>query len=138
MKAVMVSGHFDPLHDVHLDYIQYALNYGEHLICLVSTDKQILLKKGRVNVPEDGRLKILRSVLKGLEIPCHVALNVHDKDTALVAKALKYWHPDVFCRGGDKVLEDMPVEERKVCEDLNIKIVHAELKAERHGSEMQL
>lgn len=138
MKTVMVSGHFDPLHDVHLAYIEYAMNYGDYLICLVSTDEQILRKKGKVNIPQEGRLKLLRMTLKGMGVPCHIALNVHDIDTALIAKALYYWHPDVLCRGGDKKPDDMPEEERKVCEDLNIKVVYAELKEERHGSEMKL
>lgn len=138
MKTVLVSGHFDPLHDIHLEYIQYAMNYGDYLICLVSTDRQVLMKKGKVNVPEEGRLKLLRCALKGLGIPCHVALNVHDKDTPLIAKALRYWHPDVLCRGADKKPDDIPPEEHNVCCDLDIKVVYAELKTERHGAEMIL
>ena len=134
MITVMVSGNFDPLHDIHLAYFEYAMNYGDSLLCIVSADRQIILKKGTVNVPEDGRLKMLRLALSGMGYPHHVALNVHDKD-ASVAKVLRYWHPDVFCRGGDKTLEDMPEEERKVCDELNIRIVHAKLKEERHGAE---
>jgi len=132
MKTVMVSGHFDPFHDIHLSYIEYAMNYGDRLLCIVSTDKQVLMKKGKVNIPEENRLRIVKSLLA--DYPSHVALNVHDKETSMMAEALRYWKPDVFCRGGDKTLEDMPIEEHKVCNDLHIQIVHAVLKNEKHGS----
>ena len=135
MKTVMVSGHFDPMHEKHLAYIESALNYGDFLLCIVSTDEQIKQKKGKVNIPEEGRLRLVRLVLQGLTCSSHAALNVHDKGTTLVAEALRYWHPEVFCRGNDKILTDTPLQEAIVCKELGIKIIHAEFKGQRHGSE---
>ena len=136
MKIVMISGHFDPFHDGHLDYIEQAMPYGDFLICVVSSDQQLLMKKGIVNIPEEGRQCIVHLILRGLGIPALVVLNTWDTQTTLVAEALQQLKPDIFCRGGDKTLADMPLEERKVCEDLGILIVHTEFRINRHGSEM--
>ena len=138
MKTVMVSGHFDPFHDVHLDYIKQAMTHGDFLICVVSSDGQLIQKKGSFNIPESGRLDIVHLILRGLDIPHKAVVNQWDKATTLIAKALEFWQPDVLFRGNDKTLETMPAEERKVCDELQIQIVHAVLDRERHGSEMIL
>ena len=138
MITVMMSGHFDPLHDMHLDYIKQAKDFGDYLVCVVSSDKQLLLKKGKVNIPEQGRVEIATLILKGLGIKGRVVLNIFDTETTLVAKALQCVKPDVFCRGGDKKLGDMPIEEQRVCKDLNIEVQHAKFYEDRHGSRMML
>ena len=130
----MVSGFFDPFHDVHLAYIQYAMNYGDTLLCVVSTDAHVIMKKGSVNIPQEDRLRIVTAILRDMQVPARAVLNVHDKANNMVAEALRYWKPDVFCRGSDKTLEDMPPEERAACLDFGILIVHAELAREAHGS----
>jgi len=62
-----------------------------------------------------------------------VLINQWDSD-GLVAKALEALKPDIFCRGTDKTLDDMPLAERVMCEKLGIKIVHVQGKV-AHGSE---
>ena len=123
MKTVMVSGHFDPFHFAHLGYIEQAIELGDQLICLISSDKQVIMKKGKVNEPENERAMLMAQVLKGLHHSYIVLINQWDKDT-LVAKALEALRPDIFCRGTDKTIEDMPPEEKAVCEELGIKIIH--------------
>ena len=134
----MVSGHFDPFHDGHLSYIKQAREYGDFIVCCVSTDKQLMIKKGKVNIPEKGRLEIMRLIMNGLKYSNITFLNVWDTDTTLIANALKYWQPHILLRGGDKTIDDMPPEERKVCEDMGIKVVHAVFDTDRHGSKMML
>ena len=154
MKTVMVSGHFDSFHGGHLSYIKQAFRCGDNLYCVVSTDKQLLMKKGKVNIPETARQEIMQLVLEGLKVShpwkctypydnvgvntVNAILNIWDKDTTLVAEALRALNPNVFFRGGDKTLEDMPLEERAVCDELGIMIVHAKLEYDTHGSKMQL
>ena len=138
MKTVMVSGHFDPFHDVHLAYIKQAMAIGGYLICVVSSDVQLLKKKGKVNISEAGRTEIVDLILEGLHVPHETRWNVWDKETTLVAEALRALKPDIFFRGGDKTLETMPAEERKVCDELVIQIRHAWLPYEAHSSTMIL
>lgn len=133
----MVSGFFDPLHDIHLDYLEAVRKLGDLIICLVASDNQVLQKKGKVNIPEHGRLEIMDLILAGMGVKHLVMINRWDKDR-LIAEALRHLKPDILCRGGDKELDDMPPQEHKVCEELDIEIVHVKLKEERHGSQMQL
>ena len=130
----MISGHFDPFTHGHLSYIKQAK--GDMLLCVVSSDSQLLMKKGKVNVPEKHRLEIMDIILTGLGLPHVTVLNIWDKDTTLVAEALRFLQPAIFFRGGDKTIEDMPPEERQVCDDLGIKILHAKLEYDVHGANM--
>ena len=138
MKTVLVSGHFDPFHDIHLAYIKQAMAYGGYLICVVSSDVQLLKKKGKVNIPEAGRTEIVDLILEGLHVPHETLWNDWDKETTLVAEALRALKPDIFFRGGDKTLDTMPSEEREVCDELGIRIRHAWLPYEAHSSTMIL
>lgn len=142
MKRILISGNFDPFTDAHLDYFEQAealrtrRPYPGHLTCIVSSDKQVLLKKGKVNIPENSRQKIVHYILNGMSFRFVVKINCVDTKTTLIAKALKMIKPDILFRGGDKTLEDMPPEERRVCDELGIKIMHAEYRIDRHGAQM--
>jgi len=134
MKTVMVSGHFDPFHFAHLEYIKHASQMGDFLIVVVSSDKQAILKKGKANEPALARAEILDLILKGLEIKHKVLVNMIQDETTYVSKMLEYFKPDIFVRGTDKTIDDMPKEEKAVCDRLGIKIVHVKGKIV-HGSE---
>ena len=132
MKTVMVSGNFDPFHYGHLDYIKQSSKLGE-LECVVSSDHQVKQKKGGVNEPAIDRVEILDLVLKGLGVKYGIGVNVWD-NTTMVALALSVIRPDIFCRGSDKTIDDMPPEEKKVCDELGIEVVHVKGK-QVHGSD---
>ncbi len=132
MKTVMVSGNFDPFHYGHLDYIKKASELGE-VMCIISSDSQVVEKKGSVNEPAAERAMILHYVLRGIDIRHWVRINIWDK-TTMVAEALRAIKPDIFCRGSDKAIDDMPLEEKMACDELGIEIVHVEGRIV-HGSE---
>ena len=134
MKRVMISGHFDPFHFVHLDFIKRAAQSGDFLIVVVSSDKQAILKKGKANEPASARAEILDLILRGLEIRHRVFVNTIQDETTYVSKVLEYFKPDIFIRGSDKTIDDMPEEEKEVCERLGIEILHVRGK-KAHGSE---
>ncbi len=137
IKKVMISGFFDGFHSGHLDYLEQAVGYGDSIICILASDEQVIKKKGKVNIHEKERLWILDTFLRGIGCNYLVFVNVWDKDTTLVAEALKHWKPDVFFRGYDKKPERMSPEERKVCEEFGIEIVYAKNRiGERHSSEI--
>ena len=135
MKTVMVSGFFDPMHDVHAAYCQHAMNYGDYLLCIVASDEQVRAKKGKVNIPETVRMNFVDVHLRGMGIAHQVAINYQDKDGS-VAEALRFWRPDVFCRGNDKSPETFPEQEKKACEDCGIKVVYAKFTGQRHSSDL--
>ena len=135
MKTVMISGNFDPFHFAHLEYIKKASKLGDYLICVVSSDKQVVMKKGQVNEPERERAEIVGLVIQGLGVKTQVLVNYLDKETNLVARELRSLRPSVFCRGSDKTIDDMPPDEKKVCDELGIEIVHIKSNIQVHGSE---
>lgn len=144
MTTVMVSGYFDPFHDMHLDYLKQAQTFGDHIVCVVGSDSQLLEKRRsrgqeeKVNIPQESRREILELVLKGLGTECNVVVNTFDTDTTLVAKALRNLRPDIFCRSGDKTPKDMPPSERAVCQENNIKVVYTKFRLDRHSSNMEV
>lgn len=121
----MVSGHFDGLHSDHLKYIEQASKYGDVIICIVSTDKQLIMKKGQSHISEKDRLWLVETLLWGDRINHIVRLNEWDRDTPSVAEALRYWKPNIFYRGFDKKPDDMPEAETKVCMELGIEVIYA-------------
>ena len=135
---MMISGHFDPFHDGHLDYLKQAAGYGNKILCVVASDWQVIKKKGKVNIPVSARVEIMELILCGLHLSHTVIDNYWDTQTTLIANALEYWRPDILLRGGDKTIEDMPTEEKEVCDRLGIKILHAQLRFNRHGSMMKV
>jgi len=73
---------------------------GDNFICIVSSDRQLMMKKGKVNIPEQGRRRILELILGGLcyeseDKSAHTYVNIWDAKTTLVAEALRYWEPDI-------------------------------------------
>jgi cytidyltransferase-like protein len=137
-KRVMVSGFFDCFHSGHLDYLEQAVRMGD-LICVVATDKQILMKKNRVNIPEKERIWLLNTFLRGIGCNVPAVLNTWDTNTKFISEALRHFKPDILFRGYDKTLDRMPCEELEVCKELEITIVHAKNRiGERHSSEMMI
>lgn len=115
MKVVAVSGYFDPLHVGHLECFELAKKLGDKLVVILNTDEQAVLKKGKAFMPFEERKKILEA----LEVVDEVFESV-DED-ASVCKSLEALKPDVFAKGGDRNVGNIP--EAKICEDLGIEIV---------------
>lgn len=126
---VTVSGYFNPLHVGHLEMISKAKSLGDYLIVIVNNDKQVKIKGSYPFMPEQDRLKIIKS-LKAVD---EVFLSI-DSD-ATVCKSLEAINPDIFANGGDrKTLNDIP--EYDICENLNIKMVDGLGKKIRASSDM--
>lgn len=141
MKTVLVSGHFEGFHDAHLAYLRQAADYagtGGKIICVISGDHQLMMKKGKVIIPAEERLSIIHLILSGLGVEHEVIINKWDTRNTLVAEALRYYLPDVFYRGSEKCMETMPLAEWRACEECGIHIVHAVPIVERHSSELGL
>jgi len=115
MKTVVASGYFDPLHIGHIRYLREAKKLGDKLIVILNNDKQAKLKKGRSFMPVNEREEILKS----LEFVDEVVIS-KDEDLS-VCKTLEMLKPDIFAKGGDRTIDNIP--EKEICEKFGIKMV---------------
>ena len=114
-KIVCCSGYFNPLHAGHIEYFEKSKELGTKLVVIVNNDKQAILKKGSSFMPENERLKIIRS----LKVVDMAVLSIDEDRT--VCKTLESVRPDIFTNAGDQTNENVP--EKTVCEKLGIKMV---------------
>jgi cytidyltransferase-like protein len=112
---VATSGYFDPLHRGHLELFERAKKLGTKLVVIVNNDFQARLKKGASFMNEKERIDIVKS----LKMVDDAVLSI-DKDKA-VCKTLASLRPDIFAKGGDSTLLNVP--EKEVCDKLGIRLV---------------
>lgn len=112
---VCASGYFNPIHYGHIEYLEKSKKLGDKLIVIVNNDKQSHLKKGSSFMPEEERLKIIRS------LRCVDAAVLSVDEDRTVCKTLSHLHPDIFTNGGDQNNDSIP--ERDICEKMKTKLV---------------
>lgn len=115
MVVVAVSGYFDPLHKGHVEYLKLAKQLGDKLIVILNNNKQAELKKGKAFMSTEEK-KIILEALRDVD---EVFVSI-DED-ATVCKSLEAVKPDIFAKGGDRFVHEIP--ETPICNKLNIKIV---------------
>ena len=126
MKTVIVSGYFNPLHGGHIDMMEAAAELGDRLIVIVNNDIQQVMKKGKVILDEQNRMRLVEAIGLVDEV---VLSKAEEGDqtpkTALEEIALKY--PDdelIFCNGGDRPGGTIPEDEKAMCDKYNIEMVY--------------
>ena len=62
MKAVIVSGYFNPLHKGHLEYLNHAKAIADKLIVIVNNDHQRELKGSKEFQDEEERVIIISNL----------------------------------------------------------------------------
>jgi len=122
MKRVIVSGFFNPLHGGHLDMIEASKKMGDHLIVIVNNDVQQKLKKDKIILPEQNRVRLMRALRDVDEVVIAI-----DQDPPVIETlevlAKKYPEDDlVFANGGDRDSEKA-IPEGEVCHKYNIELV---------------
>ncbi|WP_283589572.1 adenylyltransferase/cytidyltransferase family protein [Staphylococcus nepalensis] len=115
--VVAVSGYFDPIHYGHIEYFQMAKMIGDHLVVIINNNNSAINKKGFYFMDENERLKIVESIRYVDEAIISV-----DTDGS-VAKTLELIKPDIFAKGGDRSINNIPQNEVKICKKMNIKII---------------
>ncbi len=123
MKVAIVSGYFNPLHGGHLDMIEAAKKLGDNLVVVVNNDKQQMLKKGKIILDEDDRVRLMRA-LRDVD---EVVLSVDEKPSVInTLEMVAKNHPDdelIFAQGGDRD-SDKVNPEADICNQYGIKIVY--------------
>ena len=122
MKIIITSGYFDPIHEGHIECLNLAKKLGDKLIVIINSDEQAILKKGKPFMNQKIR-EIIVYNLKAID----ETLIAVDKDGS-VCESIKLIHSKynkgnklIFAKGGDRFSNE--VHEKKVCDELNIKIV---------------
>ena len=121
MKAIVISGYFNPLHTGHLDYIEGARALGDALIVIVNNDTQVKIKGSQPFLNQNDRLRIISS-LKNVDL----AIIAVDTDATVVSSLQELWRQNqrqpidakktmdnsmIFANGGDRKQGNTPEED---------------------------
>ena len=101
-SVVMAGGCFDVLHAGHVRTLQEARKLGDCLVVCLNSDSSVGRLKGadRPLVPQEDRAAVLRA------LGCVDAVVIFDEETP--EAVLERFRPDVFAKGGDYSLEQLP------------------------------
>ena len=122
MKAVIVSGYFNPLHKGHLEYLNQAKAIADKLIVIVNNDHQRALKGSKAFQDEEERVIII-SNLKAVD---EVVLSVDQDRTVCetirhISEKFGKEYDLAFANGGDQSNESSP--EAPICKELGITLI---------------
>jgi rfaE bifunctional protein nucleotidyltransferase chain/domain/rfaE bifunctional protein kinase chain/domain len=100
--VVATGGCFDLLHAGHIALLRAARGLGDALVVCVNSDDSVRRLKGvdRPLVPAADRVRVLEA------LECVDAVLVFDEDTPV--EVLRRLQPDVWAKGGDYALADLP------------------------------
>ena len=119
---VIASGYFSPLHCGHLDYLEAGASLGDRLIVIVNNDLQQKKKKGKVILPQQDRLRIV----KALSIVDEAYVAIDDDSSVkktIESIALKNQQFNlIFANGGDRN-QPSDIPEVDVCKEHVIQLV---------------
>ena len=109
-------------HTAGVDLLNDAKKLGDKLIVIVNNDEQVKIKGSTPFMPESERMEII----KALNCVDEVFLSV-DKDIT-IAKSLehmaqKYPGELYFAKGGDRNINNIPQEEKEICQKFGIKVI---------------
>jgi glycerol-3-phosphate cytidylyltransferase len=116
--VVAVCGGFDPIHVGHVRHFKAAKALGDELIVMLNTDKWLKKKKGYVFMKFEERKEVIQSIRYVDRVVPYVEL-----EDGCVAKTLEKYKPDIFAKGGDRTVDNIPKDEVEVCKRLGIKLV---------------
>ncbi len=122
LKAIIVSGYFNPIHKSHIEYFQNAKSFGEKLFVIVNSDFQRELKGSKEFQDEKERLFIVEN-LKSVD-KCFLSI---DRDRTVVESIKMIFNEFsneyqlLFANGGDQNNNTIP--ERSICEELGIELI---------------
>jgi len=115
--VVAVCGGFDPIHVGHIRHLRDAKRLGDILVVMLNDDDWLMKKKDYVFMSFEERKEIIESIRYVDKV-----VPVIDTDGS-VAKTLEKLKPDVFAKGGDRKMDNIPKSEIDVCKRLRIKMV---------------
>ena len=116
-KLVATNGCFDILHAGHVIYLAAARQQGDALLVGLNSDGSVRQLKGEGR-PVNGETD-RAAVLAALQAVDAVCIFPELRATRFLALA----QPDIYVKGGDFTLDQLPQEEREVVEKSGGKII---------------
>ena len=119
LKAIIVSGYFNPLHKGHLELFDKAKTSGDKLWVIVNSDLQRELKGSKEFMDEDERLIIVKAI--GIVDKALVSIDKDKTQCAtlrFLAEEYSAEYDLFFANGGDQNNDSIP--EVAVCIKMNI------------------
>ena len=119
LKAIIVSGYFNPLHKGHLELFQKAKARGDELWIIVNSDLQRELKGSKEFMQQEERLIIVKAI--GMVDKALISIDT-DKTQCATLSDLAGKYSDkyqlYFANGGDQNNDSIP--EVEVCKENGI------------------
>lgn len=116
-RIVMTGGCFDILHAGHVAYLEEAKSYGDRLIVVVNDDASVTKLKGPAR--PINTLARRMAVLAGLSAVDWVVSFSEDTPERIV----NLINPDVWVKGGDYRVEDLPEGRSVIANGGEVKII---------------
>lgn len=122
LKAIIVSGYFNPIHKGHLEYFHNAKAHADKLFVIVNNDHQRALKGSKEFQKEDERLFIVSNIK-----PVDLAFLSIDEDRTVrksIEKIVKEYQDKydfTFANGGDQDNQSIP--EAEICNELGVELL---------------
>ena len=119
LKAIIVSGYFNPLHKGHLELFEKAKASGDQLWVIVNSDLQRALKGSKEFMDENERLIIVSAI--GIVDKALVSIDKDKTQCATLAYLADKYGDDFefyFANGGDQNNDSIP--EVSVCKGKGI------------------
>jgi len=120
-RIVLVSGKFDPPHQGHIDHILKASKLAERILVVAQSDEGVISKKGKCYIPCWARMILLEGILYHYNLDGKVVEGV-DPDGGS-CNSLRLYRPNIFAKGGDRTIYNMPKDELELCKSLGIELV---------------
>ncbi len=115
MTTVVATGTFEILHPGHILFLKEAKKLGDKLVVIVSTDKNVRKRKGRILIPQKQRLHIIES-LKFVDD----AVVGDDRD---MFKPIMEIKPDIIAIGKNQKFNEKELEIELRNRGLTVKVV---------------
>ena len=122
MKAIIVSGYFNPLHRGHIEYFKLAKKYGDMLFVIINNDLQRELKGSKPFMDENER----KIIVEELKVVDNVFISIDtDKSVnntiSMINEKYSSQFELFFANGGDQNNQNIP--ESLICNKLGIKLI---------------
>lgn len=113
MKLVLASGIFDLLHCAHVRHLEQARSMGDKLVVGLTMDDAAEREKRKPIIPENERMEML------LALSCVSSVTLVQSGL----EALKFFRPQIFCKGADYRVKGLLDAEVKYCIEHDIEIL---------------
>jgi|WetSurMetagenome_2_1015567.scaffolds.fasta_scaffold364616_2 cytidyltransferase-like protein len=111
---IVASGVFNIIHKGHVEYLKKAKELGGFLIVLIDGNDKTIKNKGYIYLNENEKEYIIK------ELKCVDEVRIINDPVSTILEQIK---PDIFAKGGDRIICNLPKDEIDVCEKYNIKII---------------